>query len=198
MEASNCETVLSCPSLLPLSSILHHLTSTHGWSEDFIHHKLSQSSPSFSSSISTTTYLHTLQDQQNWWWGPQCISFDDQLFFLLISRRVEQPGERERGYFNFWLWLAGNSSTTRRYRYSLTIKAGTGTEEISYSARPVSLEVGLDCVREEQLSLLLSDGAVKRLVRSVPAQSPPLPRTDTFCIAATWRDSTMKSSWKKL
>ena len=60
---------------LPLTSILPHLTSTHGWSEDFIHHKLNQDSPSFSSSISTTTYLHTLQDQQNWWWGPQCIRY---------------------------------------------------------------------------------------------------------------------------
>ena len=157
--------VLSCPSLLPLTNILQHLTSTHGWSEDFIHHKLNPSSPSFSSSISTTTYLHTLQDQQNWWWGPQCISFDEELFFLLISRKVEQPGERERGYFNFWVWLAGNSSSTENYRYTISIKAGSRTEEISYSARPVSLEVGLDCVREEQLSLLLADGAVKRLVR---------------------------------
>ena len=183
--------VLSCPSLLPLSSILTHLTSTHGWSEDFIHHKLDRSSPSFSSSISTTTYLHTLQDQQNWWWGPQCISFDDQLFFLLISRKVEHPGERERGYFNFWLWLAGNSSSTQSYRYTLTIKAGSNTEQISYSARPVSLEVGLESVREEQLSLLLSDGAVKRLVRLVRAQLVP-PPTHISCIAAAWRDSTMK------
>ena len=164
--------VLSCSGLLPLDSILHHLTATHGWSEDFIHHRLDRAAPSFSSSISTTTYLHTLQDQQNWWWGPQCIEFDDNLFFLLISRKVEQPGER--GFFNFWVWLAGNSSATERYRYTILIKgeatgssSGCRSEEISYTSQPVCLEVGLDTVREEQLSLLLSDGAVKRMIRSV-------------------------------
>ena len=156
--------VLSCPVLVPLSSILHHLTATHGWSEDFIHHKLDRAAPSFSSSISTTTYLHTLQDQQNWWWGPQCISFDGKLFFLLISRKVVQPGEK--GFFNFWVWLAGNSCTTERYRYSILIRGeGARSEQISYTSHPVSLEVGLQTVREEQLSLLLSDGAVKRMTR---------------------------------
>ena len=38
-------------------------------------------------------------------------------------------------------------------------------EEISYASAPVSLEVGLVTIREEQLSLLLSDGAVRRLIR---------------------------------
>ena len=38
-------------------------------------------------------------------------------------------------------------------------------EQVSYAAAPVSLEVGLDVVREDQLSLLLSDGAVRRLIR---------------------------------
>ena len=160
--------VLSCPALVPLDSILQHMTATHGWSEDFIHHKLDQAVPSFSSSISTTTYLHTLQDQQNWWWGPQCISFDHNLFFMLISRNVEQPGER--GFFNFWVWLAGNSSTTERYRYTILVRGeGTGStsEQVSYTSHPVCLEVGLETVREEQLSLLLSDGAVKRLMSNL-------------------------------
>ena len=49
------------------------------------------------------------------------------------------------------------------FRYRITVE-GAG-EEVSYAAAPVSLEVGLDTVREDQLSLLLSDGAVRRLIR---------------------------------
>ena len=149
--------------------ILYYLAQqrVRSWSQDFIHHKLTPASSSFSSSISTATYLHSLQDQQNWWWGPQCISFEGELFFLLISRKVEEPGER--GFFNFWLWLAGNCETAQSYRYTIVIKGeGSGrsrSEEISYSSHPVCLEVGLETVREEQLSLLLSDGAVKRMIR---------------------------------
>ena len=37
-------------------------------------------------------------------------------------------------------------------------------EEICYTSAPVSLEVGLERIREEQLSLLLSDAAVRRLI----------------------------------
>ena len=68
-----------------------------------------------------------------------------------------------RGYFNFWVWLAGNEAVAARYRYKITV-AGHG-EEVSYMAAPVCLEVGLDTVREDQTSLLLSDGAVRRLIR---------------------------------
>jgi len=157
--------VLSCTAQVKLNKVVDHLTGVHSWSEDFIHHKLDSTSSSFSSSISTTTYLHSLQDQQNWWWGPQCVSFDDNLFFLLISRRVEaSSSEVGRGYFNFWVWLAGNEAVAGRYRYKITV-AGGG-EEVSYMAAPVCLEVGLDTVREDQTSLLLSDGAVRRLIRN--------------------------------
>jgi len=158
--------VLSCTTLVTVKAIVGHLTITHKWSEDFIHHKLDLENSSFSSSISTTTYLHSLQDQQNWWWGPQCISFENKLFFLLISRRVEQMGER--GYFNFWVWMAGNKAETEKYRYSITVGGSSGLkgEEVRYSSEPVALEVGLDSVREEQLSLLLSDAAVRRMIRN--------------------------------
>ena len=37
-------------------------------------------------------------------------------------------------------------------------------EEIYYTSAPVSLEVGLERIREEQLSLLLSDAAVRRFI----------------------------------
>ena len=50
-------------------------------------------------------------------------------------------------------------------RYRIMVE-GAG-EQVSYAAAPVSLEVGLDVVREDQLSLLLSDGAVRRLIRCV-------------------------------
>ena len=68
-----------------------------------------------------------------------------------------------RGYFNFWVWVAGNESVAATYRYKITV-LGDG-EEVSYMAAPVCLEVGLDTVREDQTSLLLSDGAVRRLIR---------------------------------
>ena len=66
-----------------LSMILYYLAQqrVRSWSQDFIHHKLTPASSSFSSSISTATYLHSLQDQQNWWWGPQCIRYQ-----VLLSR----------------------------------------------------------------------------------------------------------------
>eukprot|EP00092_Neocalanus_flemingeri_P038702 GFUD01042141.1.p1 GENE.GFUD01042141.1~~GFUD01042141.1.p1 ORF type:complete len:443 (+),score=104.77 GFUD01042141.1:137-1465(+) len=158
--------VLSCTAMVPVNSIVEHLTSTHKWSEDFIHHKLDKENTSFSSSISTTTYLHSLQDQQNWWWGPQCISFDNELFFLLISRRVEHLGER--GYFNFWVWVAGNKAGASKYRYSITVGGPSSLkgEEMKYSSEPVPLEVGLEAVRDEQTSLLLSDGAIRRMIRN--------------------------------
>jgi len=158
--------VLSCTTMVPVTAIVEHLTNTHKWSEDFIHHKLDTETTSFSSSISTTTYLHSLQDQQNWWWGPQCISFDNKLFFLLISRRVEHLGER--GYFNFWIWVAGNRAGASKYRYSITVGGPSSLkgEEVKYSSEPVPLEVGLDSVREEQISLLLSDGAIRRMIRN--------------------------------
>jgi len=158
--------VLSCTTMVPVNTIVEHLTVTHKWSEDFIHHKLDELNTCFSSSISTTTYLHSLQDQQNWWWGPQCISFDNKLFFLLISRRVEHLGDR--GYFNFWVWLAGNKAGAAKYRYSITVggpRSGRG-EEVRYSSEPVPLEVGLETVREEQISLLLSDGAIRRMIKN--------------------------------
>jgi len=158
--------VLSCSAQVRLNKVVEHLTGVHSWSEDFIHHKLDSVSSSFSSSISTTTYLHSLQDQQNWWWGPQCVSFDDNLFFLLISRRVETTNsDIGRGYFNFWVWVAGNESVAGRYKYKITVHGASG-EEVSYMASPVCLEVGLDTVREDQTSLLLSDGAVRRLIRN--------------------------------
>jgi len=158
--------VLSCTTMVPISTIMEHLTLTHRWNEDFIHHKLDEENSCFSSSISTTTYLHSLQDQQNWWWGPQCISFDKKLFFLLISRRVEHLGDR--GYFNFWVWVAGNKAGAAKYRYSITVGgscSGKG-EEVKYSSEPVPLEVGLEAVREEQISLLLSDGAIRRMIKN--------------------------------
>ena len=37
---------------------------------------------------------------------------------------------------------------------------------MKYSSEPVPLEVGLDAVREEQISLLLSDGAIRRMIRN--------------------------------
>jgi len=161
----NCP-VLSCVTLVQVNSIVEHLTRTHNWSEDFIHHKLDTENTTFSSSISTTTYLHSLQDQQNWWWGPQCISFDDKLLFLLISRRVENMGER--GYFNFWVWIAASKATAMKYRYSITVGGLNSRkgEEVKYSSEPVPLEVGLEAVRDEQLSLLLSDGAIRRMIRN--------------------------------
>lgn len=72
----------------------------------------------------------------------------------------------DRGYFNFWVWAAGNKAVTDRYRYKISVGAGSGAgEEITYSASPVCLEVGLETIREEQLSLLLSDAAIRRLIR---------------------------------
>jgi len=161
MAVGQCP-VLSCTSQVPILNVVAHLTSVHSWSEDFIHHKLTANNCSFSSSISTSTYLHSLQDHQNWWWGPQCISFDENLFFLLISRRVEN---QERGYFNFWVWIAANRKTSERYRYRIRVEGGGG-EEVSYTSSPVCMEIGLDDIREEQTSLLLSDGAVRRLIRN--------------------------------
>jgi len=158
--------ILSCPEQLPVANITHHLTSKHHWSKDFIHHKLSQESPSFLSSISTTTYLHSLQDQQNWWWGPQCVSFNSNLFFLLISRKVEAPSTK--GQFFFWLWIAGNKSDAAKYRYSITVggSAGGSIEEVRYTGEPVPLEDGPETVRDEQICLLLTDGAVRRMLKS--------------------------------
>ena len=71
------------PQVVVLLSTLYYLAQqrVRSWSQDFIHHKLTPASSSFSSSISTATYLHSLQDQQNWWWGPQCIRYQ-----VLLSR----------------------------------------------------------------------------------------------------------------
>ena len=57
---------------------------------------------------------HYAQDQQNWWWGPQSVSYEGQLFFLLISRRVEAGSDR--GFFNFWLWMAGSEARAGAFR----------------------------------------------------------------------------------
>ena len=58
--------------------------------------------------------LDNVQDQQNWWWGPQSVSYEGQLFFLLISRRVEAGSDR--GFFNFWLWMAGSEARAGAFR----------------------------------------------------------------------------------
>lgn len=154
--------VISCSAPVSLRGVVEHLKLVHSWSEDFIHHKLDDSVHSFSSSISTANFLHTMQDQQNFWWGPQSVSYEGQLFFLLISRHVADG--TDRGYFNFWLWMAGTEARAGTFRYRIQVE-GAG-EEISYASAPVSLEVGLVTIREEQLSLLLSDGAVRRLIRN--------------------------------
>ena len=39
-------------------------------------------------------------------------------------------------------------------------------EEVKYSSEPVPLESGIEIVREEQTSLLLSDGAIRRMIRN--------------------------------
>ena len=83
------------------------------------------------------------------------------MFFLLISRRAEAASER--GFFNFWLWMAGSEEGAGSFRYRIRVEGAR--EQITYSASPVSLEVALDTVREEQMSLLLSDAAVRRLLR---------------------------------
>ena len=54
------------------------------------------------------------------------------------------------------------------FRYSITVGGscnGKG-EEVKYSSEPVPLEVGLEAVREEQISLLLSDGAIRRMIKN--------------------------------
>ena len=56
-------------------------------------------------------------------------------------------------------------TTLMCFRYRIMVEGAR--EQVSYAAAPVSLEVGLDVVREDQLSLLLSDGAVRRLIRCV-------------------------------
>ena len=61
------------------------------------------------------TFLHNnTQDQQNFWWGPQSVSYEGQLFFLLISRHVADG--TDRGYFNFWLWMAGTEARAGTFR----------------------------------------------------------------------------------
>ena len=54
------------------------------------------------------------------------------------------------------------------FRYSITVGGPHSLkgEEVKYSSEPVPLEVGLDSVREEQISLLLSDGAIRRMIRN--------------------------------
>ena len=43
------------------------------------------------------TFLHNnTQDQQNFWWGPQSVSYEGQLFFLLISRHVADGTQQQQ------------------------------------------------------------------------------------------------------
>ena len=40
------------------------------------------------------------------------------------------------------------------------------TEEVRYCSHPVPLEIGLETIRDEQISLLLSDSAIRRMIRN--------------------------------
>lgn len=53
--------MLSCPASVPLSAVLAHLSSQHAWPADSVHPELGPPTPTFSSHISTTAYLHSVQ-----------------------------------------------------------------------------------------------------------------------------------------
>ena len=42
------------------------------------------------------------------------MSYEGQLFFLLISRHVADGADR--GYFNFWVWIAGTEARAGTFR----------------------------------------------------------------------------------
>ena len=77
---------------------------------------------------------------------------------------METVANGDRGYFNFWVWAAGNKAVSDKYRYRISVGSGTA-EEVTYSASPLCLEVGLETIREDQISLLLADSAIRRLIR---------------------------------
>ena len=153
--------VLSCSVQVPIKETMEHMRSVHNISLDSASLKLTQGGMSFRSSISAATYLHGSSDQQNWWWGPQFVVYETIPFFFIISRRVENPDSR--GHFFFWLWFGGNQAEAKRFLYTLTVE-GVDGEKIAYTAKPVSLELSVNCILEEQSCLLLSDSAVKRML----------------------------------
>lgn len=66
------------------------------------------------------------------------------------------------------MWIAGNKADAASFRYSITVggSAGGSVEEVRYSGEPVPLEDGPETVRDEQICLLLTDGAVRRMLKS--------------------------------
>lgn len=107
----------------------------------------------------------TSVDQQNFWWGPQFVVYENIPFFFVISRRVIEQVDSHQGYFYFWLWMGGNQMEARRFLYTLTIENVEG-EKLSYTTTPVSLCHPVSKIREKQTCLLLTDSAVQRLAVS--------------------------------
>ena len=157
---ANCP-VLSCTVQVSIKDIMDHMMSAHNISMESASLRLKKGGMTFRSSISAATYLHGSSDQQNWWWGPQFVVYESIPFFFIISRRVESPDSR--GHFFFWLWIGTNQAEAKRFLYTLAVE-GIDGEKISYTARPVSLEMSVNNIRDEQSCLLLSDSAVKRML----------------------------------
>eukprot|EP00088_Acartia_fossae_P064394 TRINITY_DN79238_c0_g1_i1.p1 TRINITY_DN79238_c0_g1~~TRINITY_DN79238_c0_g1_i1.p1 ORF type:complete len:224 (+),score=24.71 TRINITY_DN79238_c0_g1_i1:28-699(+) len=153
--------VLSCSQQFFISEAMQHLSVQHNIGKDSAILRLHAGSMSFRSSISTATYLNGCRDQQNWWWGPQFVIYENIPFFFIISRRVENPDSR--GHFYFWVCIGSNQKESKRFLYNLTVEGVQG-EKVTYTSTPVSLEMSAQNVREEQRCLLLADSAVKRML----------------------------------
>lgn len=159
----NCP-VLSCAAHFLIKDTVEHISTLHSLSLDSASLRLTPGAMSFRSSISTATYLHGSSDQQNWWWGPQFVVYETTPFFFIISRRVDRVDSSDsRGHFFFWLWMGGSQVDASRFLYTLTVE-GVDGEKISYTARPVSLQMSVVDIRDAQTCLLLSDSGVKRML----------------------------------
>jgi len=189
MHEQSCEftpghcPVLSCNLQFLIKDTLHHMETQHSLTVESASLRLYPGvNMSFRSSITmgsnclaTTGSLNggsvvnsggaTSVDQQNFWWGPQFVVYENIPFFFVISRRVIEQVDSHQGYFYFWLWIGGNQIEARRFLYTLTIESAEG-EKLSYTTTPVSLCHPVSKIREKQTCLLLTDSAVQRLAVS--------------------------------
>ena len=156
----NCP-ILSCSVQFMLKDVLKHLQLWHNLTLEYSGIKISPGTMVYRSQISTANYMHPTSDQQNCWWGPQFLLYENIPFFFIISRKVDNPDGK--GQFYFWVWLGGKCVDTRRFLFKVTLLGGNG-EILSYTARPESIEKGVSRIREEQCCLMVSDLGVKRLL----------------------------------
>ena len=156
---------IRCSVQVPIKDVLEHVGEFHNLTPDCAINTKKHSPTHIEAKlrIAITQQLGP-SDPEDSFRGPMLIFYDDTPFFFVMSR--ESSGGC--GFCYLWLWIVGTENVADQFWYTLTV---TGwKEEITYTGKPMSLQIPSEEITSNQRCLLLSDVAVKRIM-SLDGQS---------------------------